>query len=112
VQNDEFSEDIKSKPYPKYKYQSVSAGLKMQEKKAFLEAINRRFIEHLYVLHPLKKSGQCLFCPKKSTKKASLEQRLVQGSLQTIHQLDLNDLVEISKRKEPKRTRFRGKRTK
>jgi hypothetical protein len=68
VQNDKFGEDIESKPSLKYKYQSVLAGLKMQEKKAFLEAINRRFIEHLYVLHPLKKSGQYLFYSKKTLK--------------------------------------------
>jgi hypothetical protein len=32
VENDDFSEDIVLKPYPKYKYQSVSTGPKMVEK--------------------------------------------------------------------------------
>jgi hypothetical protein len=35
VQNDDFGEDIGSKPYPKYQYQSVSTGPNPLKKKAF-----------------------------------------------------------------------------
>jgi hypothetical protein len=35
VENDDFGEDIISKPYPKYKYQSVSTGPKSAKKEAF-----------------------------------------------------------------------------
>jgi hypothetical protein len=70
VQNDDFNKDIRSKPYSKYQYQSVSTGPNPLKKKAFLEAINERLIDYLYGLHPLKKSNYCFFCPKKSNKKA------------------------------------------
>jgi hypothetical protein len=51
VENDNFSEDIISKPYLKYKYQSVSTGLKSVKKEAFFKAISKEDLEHLYVLN-------------------------------------------------------------
>jgi hypothetical protein len=110
VGNDNFSEDIMSKSYLKYKHQSVSTGPKSAKKEAFLKAISERNLEHLYVLHPLKKSGYCFFCPKKSTEEAFKEQDSTQSSFQAIFQLDLNDLIEVPKGKESKRERFRGTR--
>jgi hypothetical protein len=61
VDNDDFGEDIALKPYPKYKYQSLSTGPKMDKKEVFLKAINGSLTDHLYALHPLEKSGFCFF---------------------------------------------------
>jgi hypothetical protein len=107
VENDDFGEDIISKSYPKYKYQSVSTGPKPAKKETFLKGN----LEHLYVLHPLKKSGYCFFCPKKSTEEAFKEQDSTQSSFQAIFQFNLNDLIKVPKEKESKRERFRGTRT-
>jgi hypothetical protein len=63
VKNNDFSEDIMSKPYPKYKYQSVSKGPKPAEKEVFLKAINRFNSEHLYIINPFKKRGYYLYYP-------------------------------------------------
>jgi hypothetical protein len=73
VENDDFSEDIRSKPYLKYKYQSVSNRLKSASKEAFFKAINECLIDHLYVLHPLEKLGYCFLYPKRSIKKTFKE---------------------------------------
>jgi hypothetical protein len=54
------------KPYPKYKYQTVSTGPKIAEKEAFLKVFNGSFSEHLYILNPLEKKGYCFFYIKKS----------------------------------------------
>jgi hypothetical protein len=64
VNNDNFDKDIVSKPYPKYKYQSVSKGPKSAKKEAFLEAINGSNLDHIYGLNPLKTKGWCYFCLK------------------------------------------------
>jgi hypothetical protein len=58
VDNDSFSEDITSKPYLKYEYQTVSKGPKIVEKEAFLKAINNGVSDHLYSLNPLGKKGR------------------------------------------------------
>jgi Transposase IS4 len=68
VNNDNFGEEITSKPYPKYVYQPVSKGPKLTEKEAFLKAINGVSSDHLYGLNPLDKCGFCFFCEKKSPK--------------------------------------------
>jgi hypothetical protein len=64
VNNNDFGEEITSKPYSKYVYQPVLKGLKSAKKEAFLKAIND-FKNHLYNKHPLKKRGFCFFCSKK-----------------------------------------------
>jgi hypothetical protein len=76
VENDDFDENIISKSYLKYKYQSVSIRLKPAKKEAFLKAILKGNLEHLYILYPLKKSGYYFFCSKKSTEEAFKEQDL------------------------------------
>ena len=40
MNSDDFGEDITLKLYLKYKYQAIFKGLKREEKKAFLRAIN------------------------------------------------------------------------
>jgi hypothetical protein len=63
-----------SKPYPKYKYQSVSKGPKPAEKKIFLKAINRFNSEHLHIINPFQKRGYYLYYPKKSNLRPQKEQ--------------------------------------
>jgi hypothetical protein len=114
VENDDFSADIVSKPYLKYKYQSVSIGLKPAQKEAFLEAISERELEHLYVLNPRQKRGNCFFCLKKSNfqeLKELKEPEKKNSVLFQTFQLDQAILVEKSEKKEPKRIRFRGNTT-
>jgi len=110
VDSDDFGEDIGSKPYLKYEYQSVSKGPKRASQKAFLEAISGS-IDHLYDLHPLRKKGYCVLCPKKSTLKALKESDSASCPFELTFQLDSEDLVEMRDRKEPKRVQFRGKQT-
>jgi Transposase IS4 len=62
VDNDDFGEDISSKPYLKYNYQSVLKEPKRLEKKAFLRAINNS-INHSYDLNLFRKKGYYCFCP-------------------------------------------------
>jgi hypothetical protein len=112
VDNDSFGEDITSKPYLKYEYQPVLKGLKIVEKEDFLKAINNGVSNHLYSLNPLGKKGRCFFYIKKSTLKALKEQESANFLFQTTFQLNQKDLIEVLKRKEPKRKRFRGKQTK
>jgi hypothetical protein len=47
VKDDDFNNDIRSKPYSKYQYQLNLKGPKTEEKEAFLKAINRLSINHL-----------------------------------------------------------------
>jgi hypothetical protein len=68
--------------YLKYKYQLVFIGLKLVEKEAFLNAINRSLIKHLYALHLLEKVGFCFLCEKKSTIKPFQEKESAQISFQ------------------------------
>jgi hypothetical protein len=55
-----------SKPYLKYKYQSVLIGPKPVKTQAFLKVIFKVEKEHLYILNLLQKRGNCFFCLKKS----------------------------------------------
>jgi hypothetical protein len=66
VDNNDFREEITSKPYSKYVYQSVKKRPKTREKGAFFKAILEQNLEHLYALNPEGKAGYCFFCPKKS----------------------------------------------
>jgi hypothetical protein len=68
VDNDNFGEEIASKPYSKYVYKTAKKGVKTAEKEAFLKAINGSSSIHLYEENPLKKCGFCFFCEKKSPK--------------------------------------------
>jgi hypothetical protein len=70
VDNNNFKEEITSKPYLKYVYQSISKGLKLAEKEAFLKIINGS-LNYLYSEHPLKKRGFCFLYSKKRSLKRS-----------------------------------------
>jgi hypothetical protein len=61
VKNDDFGEEITSKPYPKYVYKIAKKGPKTIEKEAFLKAINGDSFDHLYSLNLLKKKWVLLF---------------------------------------------------
>jgi hypothetical protein len=52
VKNDDFEEEIISKPYPKYVYKIAKKVPKTTEKEAFFKAINRDSFDHLYNLNP------------------------------------------------------------
>jgi hypothetical protein len=112
VKNDDFGEDIVSKPYPKYKYQLVSKGPKTAEKQVFLQAINGLEITHLCVSHPLKKRGYCFFCLKKDNLKPQKKKELKSSLFQKTFQLNQEDIIEISKEKKSKQRQNRGKRIK
>jgi hypothetical protein len=109
VDNDSFSEDITSKLYPKYQYQAVSKGPKRAGKEAFLNVINGFSSGHSYSLNPSKKRGYCFFCLQKSNLGAQKEQESANFLFQKTFRLNQEDLIEVPKRKEPKRERFRGK---
>ena len=108
VKNDDFGEEISSKPYPKYVYQSVSKGPKSAEKESFFESLNTFSLNHLYGENPLQKKGYYFFCPKKAQKKQKLTNFLFEKTLQ----LNEKDLIEVKKRKKPKKNRLRLKQTK
>jgi hypothetical protein len=111
VENDDFGKEIDSKPFPKYVYRPVSTGPKLLKKEAFLKAISSKKSEHLYVLNPQKKSGNCFLCPKEkiSKKQNSLKELdLKNSSFLGKYRLSQSDLSNIPKGKEPKRVRSRG----
>jgi hypothetical protein len=110
VNSDDFGEDIGSKPYPKYEYQSVLSGKKRVENEAFLRALNGS-IDHLYNLHSLGKKGYYISCPKKSASKALKAPDSATFPFEPTFQLDHGNLVEIGDQKELKREQFRGKQT-
>jgi hypothetical protein len=101
-----------SKPYPKYEYQPEKSGPKKAEKESFLKAINGSNSDHLYGLNPLGKKNHCFFCPKKSTLRAQKQGDSKEFPLFQEKKLNPSDLMEIPKKKEPKREQFRGKLTK
>ena len=108
VKNDDFGEEITSKPYPKYVYEPVSKGPKSEKIEAFLENIDGFSSDHIYGENPLKKRGYCFFCPKKDQKKRKSTNFLFEKTLK----LSKEDLVEIKEKKESKTKRFRSKQTK
>ena len=108
MDNDDFGEEITSKPYLKYVYQPAKKGPKTAEKEAFLRAIDD-FSNHLYGENPSKKRGRYFFCTKKSNLKPSKKQELGQFSSYSTFQLNKEDNAEIWKEKGPKREEFRGK---
>jgi hypothetical protein len=112
VNNDDFGADFTSKPYPKYQYQTPSKGQKTAGKKAFLQAINRSEITHLYVSNPFKKRGYCFFCLKKDNLEPQKKKKSKDSLVQKTFQLNQEDLIEISKEKKSKQWRFQGKRIK
>ena len=108
VKNDDFREEIISKPYSKYVYQPVSKERKSTEKEVFLETIDQFSFDHLYGENPLKKKGHYFFCPKKSQKlqkSANLFERTFQLNQEKA-------VIEVQKEEDRKRERFRLKQTK
>jgi hypothetical protein len=108
VNNNDYEEEITSKPYPKYVYKSTEKGLKTAEKEAFLKTINGFSSSYIYDENPLKKRGYCFFCLKKSQKRQKSSNYLFEKTLQ----LNAENLMEVKKKKEPKERRFRSKQTK
>ena len=68
MNSDDFDEDITLKLYLKYKYQAIFKGLKREEKKAFLRAININ-LNYLYSENLYKKKDISFFIFKKVKKK-------------------------------------------
>jgi hypothetical protein len=101
-----------SKPYPKYKYQSVSIGPKIAEKQAFFSAINRSNLNHSYDLNSSRKRNWCFFYPKKSIKQTKKKLESEDSTFLRTFQLNHTDLIDVLKEKEPKRDYFRGKQIK
>jgi hypothetical protein len=112
IDNDNFGEEITSKPYSKYIYEPVLTGLKPAKKEEFLKDINGFSSNHLYGENPLKKRGYYFFCPKKTILKDSKKQKSNNSLFQRTFQLDQNDLIEVDKREELKRKRFYLEKTK
>ena len=111
VKNDDFGEEITSKPYPKYVYEPVSTGPKSEKKEAILEHMNDS-LNHLYDQHPSRKTGYCFFCSKTTILKDQKKQNQIDSQFQRTFELNQHDLIQIEKKKEPKRTRIRSKQTK
>ena len=57
VKNDDFGEEITSKLYLKYVYQTAEKGSKPTEKETFLKAIDGFSSDHLYDENPLKRKS-------------------------------------------------------
>ena len=112
IDNDDFGQEITSKPYPKYQYQSGIRGRKSTTKEAFLDAINGFNSEHLYTQNPLGKKGWCFFCLKRTPKTPLKEQESSTFLNRKVFQLNHSDLIEIQKKENPKRIQERGKQTK
>ena len=108
VKNNDFGEEITSKPYPKYVYEPVSKGPKSEKKESILEHVND-FSNHLYDEHPSKKRGYCIFCVKTSNIKPSNQQETDQFSSYLTFQLNNEDGSKLVEKKRPKRERFRGR---
>jgi hypothetical protein len=111
VENDDFSADIMLKSYPKYKYQSVSIGLKTAKNEAFLKVFNRSNSEHLLIQNPLNKRGYCIFCSKRDGFESEKILKSEDSFFQKDFQLNTQNLIEISSEKKNP-LRFRGKRVK
>jgi hypothetical protein len=112
VDNDNFGEEITSKPYLKYVYEPVLTGPKPAKKEEILKDINRFSSNYLYGENPFKKRGYYFLCSKKTILKDSKKQKSDNSLFQRTFQLDQNDLIEVDKREEPKRKRFYLKETK
>jgi hypothetical protein len=68
VNNNDFEEEITSKPYPKYVYQTAEKGPKSAKKEAFLKTIIRNSSDYIYDENPLKKQVIVFFVLKKIKK--------------------------------------------
>ena len=112
VKNDDFGEEITSKPYSKYIYQSNLEGRKPAEKETFLRSINGGNSDHLYDQNPLINKDWCFFCPKKASKAPLKEQETSILSNRKKFQLNQEDLIEIEKKERSKKVRIREKQTK
>ena len=102
MNSDDFGEDIASKPYPKYKYQTGFTKRKKDEKEAFLKAKNGFNSEHLYTQNPLGRKGLCFFCSKKTSKTPLKEQESSTFLNRKVFQLNQSDLIEIQEKESPK----------
>ncbi len=107
IEDEDFSDKITQKLYPKYEYQSVSIGSKFTEKAAFFKAIHS-FSEHSYTQNPAKKRGYYIFCSKEETSKVLKETDFRDNKRSSILYLNQNlNEVNITSKKE----KYRGKRT-
>jgi len=68
IEDEDFSDKITQKPYPKYKYQSVLTGPKFTEKRAFFKNIHQ-FSQHSHIQNPAQKRGHCVICLKRANSK-------------------------------------------
>ena len=101
IEDEDFSDKITQKPYPKYEYQPVSTGPKFTENSAFLSTINQ-FSQHTQIRNSAQKRGYCIFCSKNNTLKKNWSKS---NDFSTI-QLNEN-LIEIEKSSEKRA--YRGK---
>jgi hypothetical protein len=100
-----------SKPYPKYKYQSVSKGLKPIKKEAFLKAINGSNLDYIYSLNPLKTKGWCYFCLKKGILQPQKKEESETFQHKKVFQFNQESLIEVRERGRLKPVQIRGKQT-
>jgi hypothetical protein len=112
VKNNDFGEEITSKPYSKYVYKIAKTGPKTTEKEAFLKAIDGDSFDHLYGLNPLKKKWVLLFLSQKTVLKDSKRPKSTDFLFDRIFLLNEESLIEVQKKEESKRRRYRSKRTK
>jgi len=107
IEDEDFSDKITQKSYPKYEYQSVSIESKSTEKAAFFKAIHS-FSEHSHTQNPAKKREYCIFYFKEETSKVLKETDFRDNKRSSILYLNQNlNEVNITSKKE----KYRGKRT-
>ncbi len=95
IEDDDFSDKITQKPYPKYEYQPVSIEPKFTEKRPFFENIHQ-FSQHSQIRNSAQKRGYCVICPLKHNSEPQEKEQKNQNRFQSILQLN-NNLIEVEK---------------
>jgi len=106
IEDEDFSDKITQKLYPKYEYQPVSKGPKSDKKEKFSHTISD-FSNHSYIQNSAQKRGFYNICSKKQNSKKNWSKKRDFSTFQ------LNEnLIEIEKLSNLKRERdYQEKRT-
>lgn len=110
MDSDNFREEITLKLYLKYEYREISSERKRDEKEAFLEVIKKTELNHFFNLNPEKKREYYVFCVRKSNLNLIQEPEMNRSSSFLTFELNKEDRLEILRKKNPEKERFRGKR--
>ncbi len=106
IKDENSSNKITQKPYPKYEYHSDSIESKTIEKRVFFENIHR-ISQHSQIRNSAQKRGYCVICPLKSNSESQKQKKIAENEFQLTLQLN-NNLIEVEKSSISK---IRGKHT-